>query len=1148
FGASTNVKWNSPYVVMMCLLMMSLFSTLTTAALVVSSIHRDFELNTDALFFSSPIKRWQYIAGRFLGSFGVAVLVYFGVITAIMLGSIAPWVAKEELGPVTLGPYAFSLFLLVIPNLLFVGAIFFAVAGLTRSLMATYASVVMLFVLYAIAGVYLDKLENQAIAGLLDPFGLNAFSLATRYWTVFQKNTQVVEISGVYLWNRLLWLAVSAVAMVVTFVFFSFTTGTRKSRKKKPGEADEVPPAERVALPLPRVEQRFSRAGSWSQFRAAVKMEAAATLKSIPFIVMLFFGVFNTWGASDNDSLFGTSAYPVTADMVRAIWGGFSIFALLIAAFYAGDIVWRERTMKLSEVSDAMPVPTWVQWSAKLLSLVLIVFATLAAAVVTTIVIQTARGYTNYELLVYAKGVFGPVATWLALMAGFAFLLQIFFNHKMAGFLGMMLWFVLNSALPALDFEHLLYRFAAIPTPQYSDMNGYGHFVKPIFWLTVYWILFAALMLAVAHLFWVRGTEKGLRQRLQIARQRFSRPVAAVMAALFAAFASTGCYIYYNTNVLNTYRTSKDREKLQAAAETKYKKYEGLAQPRIVDVKADVAIYPERRAVTIDGTYRAINKSGAPIGELHLTWAPLTLTTAEFSIPDAKLKTDDSESGYRIYELAQPLAPGDALTMTFRTGFEAKGFPNGESNTNVVANGTFINNFDYFPHFGYSTRVELQDKNERRKQGLPPLERLKPPHDMKARQEHQLARGTDWLNLDTTVSTSADQIAIAPGYLQREWTANGRRHFHYKTTSPILGFWAYLSARYEVKRVQWNGVPIEIYYDAKHPYNVDRMIYGVQKSLDYFTKHFSPYQHKQARILEFPRYARFAQSFPNTIPYSEAIGFIADLRDEDELDYVFYVTAHEIAHQWWAHQVIGGNVQGSTMITETLSQYSALMVMEKEYGKEAMQRFLRYELDQYLRDRGSETIAEMPLVLVENQGYIHYRKGSLVMYALRDYIGEDAVNRALAKFIEDHGFSGPPYTAATELVKYFRAEAKPEHQELITDLFERITLYDNSTREATVTKRPDGKYAVKFTVASKKLRSDDKGEEKPVPLNEWIDIGVFAQGKKDALGKPLFVEKRRITRPEETFEIIVGEKPAKVGIDPFNKLIDRDPKDNVKTL
>ena len=174
------------------------------------------------------------------------------------------------------------------------------------------------------------------------------------------------------------------------------------------------------------------------------------------------------------------------------------------------------------------------------------------------------------------------------------------------------------------------------------------------------------------------------------------------------------------------------------------------------------------------------------------------------------------------------------------------------------------------------------------------------------------------------------------------------------------------------------------------------MISATQKSLDYYTAQFTPYQHKQVRILEFPNYASFAQSFANTIPFSESIGFIADLRDKEDIDYVFYVTAHEMAHQWWGHQVTAANVQGSSMLIESLSQYSALMVMEKEYGRGKMRRFLRYELDRYLSSRGGEKIEELPLMRVENQQYIHYRKGSLVFYRLRDEIGDrDDVARGL---------------------------------------------------------------------------------------------------------------------------------------------------------
>jgi ABC-type transport system involved in multi-copper enzyme maturation permease subunit len=1141
-GAIGNVHRNAPFVTMQLLLFLCIFGVLTTTAFVANSVLRDFDIGIDPLFFSSPIRKGQYLAGRFLGSYFVSVLMFAVVALAVMLGSLAPWLDPETLGPFDAAQYLFSLIFIVAPSLFLISAIFFAVAALTRSMLWTYVGNIAFIVGWIVSRALLRDVENETISTLLDPFGLGAFSIATRYWTVFQKNTQLLPLSGPFLWNRLLWIGVALPILALTLRLFNFSAASTRVRKTKVDDAASAFPPH--AFAIPRVSQLFGGGAALRQYSAAVKLEASAVLTSIPFFIILLLGVLNIWGnANALNRMFGTSVYPVTHLMVSTIAGGFSIFAVIVAAFFAGDLVFRERTLKLNEVYDAMPAPTWVLWAAKFTGLLLVSLLTLLTGVVTAVVIQLAHRYTNLQWSVYASGLALEFGTMVFFIAGLSFALQVLTNNKYVGFLGILLYLIMDDALVALGFEHTLYRFGANPPGNYSDMNGWGHFAAPRLWLSFYWTLFLVMLLTAAHLFWVRGTDGGLRPRLAGAKRRFGVPAAATLVLAFAAFASTGCYIYYNTNVLNRYRTAKDNEKAAADYEKTYKKYQGLPQPRITAVQADVDIRPERREVDVRGRYTLVNKTTQPIRELHLIINAPFLTNWKLHVPGAKARLDDRKSGYAIYTLTQPLAPGASMPLTFESRFAARGFVNGTSNTRVVANGTFFDNSEFFPSLGYREDVEIQDPGKRRKYGLKPIQRLAPPTDMKARMNNQISRDSDWISLDTTVSTVPDQIAIAPGYLQKEWTANGRRYFHYKTTSPILGFWSYLSARYTVKRGRWRDIPIEVYYDAKHPYNIDRMIYGVQKSLDYFTAHFSPYQHKQVRILEFPNYATFAQSFPNTIPYSESIGFIADLRDKESIDYVFYVTAHEVAHQWWAHQVIGGNVQGSTMLVETMAQYSALMVMEKEYGRDKMQKFLRYELDRYLRDRGSELVAEQPLVLVENQGYIHYRKGSLVMYELRDLIGEAAVNRALAKFLRAHAFHGPPYPTAQELVTYFRAEARPDQQEAISDLFERITLYDNRTTDVTSTQRPDGKYTVTLKVASTKLRSDARGEEKEVPVNDWIDIGVF--GDKE---KVLFSEKRQITKGEQTFTIVVNGKPAKAGIDPFNKLIDRNPKDNVKSL
>ncbi len=125
-----------------------------------------------------------------------------------------------------------------------------------------------------------------------------------------------------------------------------------------------------------------------------------------------------------------------------------------------------------------------------------------------------------------------------------------------------------------------------------------------------------------------------------------------------------------------------------------------------------------------------------------------------------------------------------------------------------------------------------------------------------------------------------------------------------------------------------------MYYDPADPANIARMLAALRLGLDYDQKNFSPFQFRQMRILEFPAYARFAQSFANTVPYSEGIGFVLDVRDPSNIDMVTYVTAHELGHQWWAHQAVGADMQGSTMLTESLAQHTAIMAMQQLYGRD----------------------------------------------------------------------------------------------------------------------------------------------------------------------------------------------------------------------
>ncbi|RZA11642.1 MAG: hypothetical protein EOP10_32755, partial [Proteobacteria bacterium] len=388
-----------------------------------------------------------------------------------------------------------------------------------------------------------------------------------------------------------------------------------------------------------------------------------------------------------------------------------------------------------------------------------------------------------------------------------------------------------------------------------------------------------------------------------------------------------------------------------------------------------VDIYPSKLWMKAKVNYVFENKSGVPVSEFFVTLpVKKKYTTLTIDRP-AELAVKDERIDINIYRFAIPVAPGEKVNVTYTVDYGSEGFKNSGTMTSIAGNGTFFNNQSFFPGFGYNDGGELSSDKKREQYGFQPKPRMPPISDEKAKQvTYVTGLDADWIDFETTVSTDKGQIAIAPGYLQKEWEDGDRHYFQYAMDTKILNFYSYLSAHYEVKRDKWNGVNIEVYYQKGHEYNIESMIEATKQGLAYYTENFGPYQHRQFRILEFPRYSTFAQSFPNTIPFSESIGFIAkvDPKDEEDLDYPYYVTAHELAHQWWAHQVIGANVQGATVLSETLSQYSALMVMEKRFGRDKMARFLQHEMNDYLRSRSGETKKELPLFLNENQQYIHY--------------------------------------------------------------------------------------------------------------------------------------------------------------------------------
>lgn len=1151
----SNVYPNSPFSIATFYGIISVFSLLTTAIFVNSAALREIISNTQQIVYSTIVRRRDLLLGRLFGATVISLIPLLGVSFGILLAQYLPPLQPERWQPVIWTAHLKAILLFALLNTFFVAAIFFAAAIIWRKEIASFIALILLFIFRSVSGQLLHDIRWQNLRALLDPFGARAFAVVTKYWTIADKNTLSADLNGLLLWNRLIWLTVGIAAFALGYHRFRFTEKPGKTKVLE--ESNAVP--EITAQPASQFTDSFlaKLAGSFRiHFQAMAKNPAFLVITMIAMAICIMALVFGGTRFQSNEIF---QIFPVTYAIIDLIRGMLDFFLILIIIYFAGALVWMDRDARMDSIIDATPTSESVLYVSRLITLIVMVMLIQTVALTAGILFQALHGYHRFQFGLYLYEFLIRETSGLLFLAILAFFIHALSPNKYVGYFVFIIFYCANMfAWPALNVSTNMVQFARRPDVIYSDFFGDAPYRLAWNWFTLYWLLFCSLLAIVTVMFWPRGKQDHWNARARIATMRFTRRWKIAMGIILLAFLVIAGLIWYNTEFLNTVRSANDVQQIQAEYEKSYKRFDQLLQPRVRSVKYEIDLYPDKREVNVRGLEMIYNPYSQPLNEIHFTLDSRYDTS--IVIPDAAPVKDDARLSYRIYRFEPSLRPGEERAVRFTVKNKNRGFENNVSNPQIVQNGTLLSNLgtlvsgaNYLgPIIGYDYWCELSDSAQRKKYGLAEVGRMPAPERncIEHCRDNYIPGHSDWTSISATISTTPDQIAVAPGSLVREWQSNGRRYFQYELDHPSMNLYCFASARYEVARENWNGIQLEVYYLKEHPWNISRMITAMKKSLDYYIKNFGPYAHKQARIVEFPRVAGYAAAFAGTMPYSESFGFIADLSNQEDIDNVFYVVAHEIAHQWWDEQVIGANMEGATLLSETLSQYSALMVMEKEYGRDLMRKFLKYEMDQYLIARGAEHSKELPLLEVEyQQSYIHYNKGSIAFYQLKEMIGEEALNRALRKLIHKYAYATAPYPTSYDLLDAFREETPPNLQYLIKDLFEDITLFSNRTQEASALKRADGKYEVTIRVESRKFKADSHGKETEVPVDDWIDIGAFAMPPEGAkYGATLYRERVHIAKRDCVFSFITAQLPDQAGIDPFALMIDRDPNDNMKSV
>jgi ABC-type transport system involved in multi-copper enzyme maturation permease subunit len=995
------------------------------------------------------------------------------------------------------------------------------------------------------------RLGQWGLARLLDPLGYTPLHALWRSYNLLQRKT-LAGLDASIIWNRLSWLGVAAAVLAFAYARFRFAHATGGGGWRHATLVDDAPAVRWTGITVPAARRVFGFSARMRQLRAIAMRSFHQLVTSRGWwIVPIVAAIFVVTAPELLEVELGAPGAATTA-RVAAIIGGTETARLivLLIALSAGELVWRERDARMSAIADVTPVPEWLSVAGKFLGLALMLAAAELIFLLSGVGVQAMGGYHHYDLALYVKILFGFQLTGYLLVAALAMFLHVVVNQKYVANILVMVAFIGTEMAREIGVEHNLLLYGGAPEWSYSEMGGFGPQVGPWLWFTLYWTGWALLLAVATYLFWIRGAENGFRARLALARQRLTRSSALAGATAMGIIIGAGGYVFYNTNVLNRYSTDAEIEQRMAEYERRYRGYAAVPQPVLTGTKLLVDFYPKRGTATIRGTYSLENRGGAAIDTIHLaTHSGVKTHNVSFDRPSRATLVDD-KLHHHAYTLGRALQPGQSMRMHFEIAYAPRGFTNYGRDATVMHNGSWIEHRGeqthqqrrWLPVLGYEPGRELSGTVVRANHGLPARPAVPSLQDAAARNEQ---RGREKIAFEAIVGTDGDQVGVTSGVLHRTWTEHGRNYSHYVADAPISNGFVIYSANYAVHRASWrpaNGagheVAIEIFHHPAHTENLERMVHGARASLDYHTRHYSPYPFRQLRMIEFPSSGRGLglSAHNGAIKFSEGYALVRPDEDPRRIDFPFAVMAHEMGHQWWGHQLVPAGVEGAPLLSESLAWYSAMLTVEQTFGREHLLRVLEVMREEYMAPHMTRDVSLLRAV----DRIDAYRTGPFAMYALRELIGADRVNGALRNLLAKFDPRYPPYPTSLDWYAELRAATPPDQHSLLKDLFEEVTFWDLRTKKVDVQPSGRGTYRVTLQVEAQKLKADALGKEKPVPMADLIELAVF-----DADGRALYRQPHRIRSGEQTVTVVVTGQPASAGLDPDHELLDRKPGDNV---
>lgn len=1125
--ARPGVAYNAPALVAQLIALLGLAGIVFIPLYVTAAVLRDIECRSEEIILSTRVTRIAYVGGRTLAAYAIGMFVVLLCASGAVLGQYMPWIDQTRIGPTPWHAMLWSALVLVAPNTLLVTVFVSFAASRTRSLRATYVALIVFELIRFAAGQLLAGSVAHGVAAMFDPYGVRELLDGVLHASVEELNRGLPSMSSAFVGNRILWLTVSAMLFMLTCLGFrphtytSTAVRSRNIRNESSGNRSDTGP-------LPRVLQRFT-ASTWvRQVWSLYRGEAAATAQGAPFaitvsacIVAVLFSLIALGHGVDGPVL------PSGAIVFDAVHQGLHWVIYATIAFHAGELVWRDRACGFAEASDAYPVAAGTRFAAASLVLLMMVVTLQGVGGVTGYVWHAAHGLASLHGSGYARALVMDSVPY-AFFGILALCLQLLANHRYLGYALCASWLLFTEVwLARMGWNFPAWVFGHLPTPTYSDLSGAWPSAKAALAYMGYWLIGGAALVALTLATVARSGHVNLRDRIRDARTRLSGPHGAFSAIALAVFVFMGVLIQ-----TSDHEGGEGFSSSQAAAyERKYAAYAAKPQLRIVAISLAADLSKADGWLRVHAHYQLANHGSAPVDEVAVQFPP-GFIVRNVSLPAHRDVLNDGDLRFVVYRLERPVRPGEKVdfdaTLTHRDP------PLADSYQEVwLTSGRPFIGASLLPRIGYQPDLALLDADERARQGLPVRDSTVLP--MVA--NNLASSDSDWIAYEATLSTDDSQLALTSGRRVESWRSAGRTYFRYVADVPMLNMPPLIFGDYATKSYKQDGTSITVFYDPEHAWNVDRLLKAAQDALATFGRYYAHYPRANLNLVEATAGIP-PQSFPGLVVLPEDHIFSAAPAGAAGIDSAYLIVTHEIAHQWWGHQVISAATPGADLLTESLAEYSALRLYGETHPRNGENALLDELQRRYLIGHATNTRKEVPLIHVTEQPYVAYDKGPLALHALEAESCK-SLPQSLREFFIAYRFAPAPYPTAENLLAEIATNCDRGASELIDEWFRAVVLYDARLESPRATRMLDGRYRVTFSIRASRFTVDGTGRESVGRAVLPPEVAIYGKPGVSGIRKLVYQGAPEAEPGSRRYEVLVDERPYRIQLDPRHLWLNR---------